>query len=213
VVPFCSDTSETAALRCSKGAATRRGDTLLIGLSGVGAVHRADNLDGGEMYMRFQYFGRLGGGSGTPAFHVIDFAGYESGAVELINAATGDSLMLPGYPILSPDASRFVATAWNLETCEGVNQIDVWRITGDEPVREWTIEPYDCTRSDGWWPTDVAWRSADTIFFLRHTLPADSARRAHGESDTTRAMLIHRATGWALEAKPQERTARPLDRR
>ena len=201
VAPFCSDTGETMALKCGEGAVTRHGDTLVVALSDVGAVKRINDTTAGEGYVRYQYAGRMGGGSGTPAYHILDVGHYESAGVELINAASGDSVYIGGAPILSPDGSRFATTSENAESCEATNQLDIWRITGDKPVREFELPPFDCTRPHSWWPSEIAWRGQDTITFLRNSLPADSARRTRGESDTTRAVLVHRAAGWTLESK------------
>ncbi|HEY2066554.1 MAG TPA: hypothetical protein VGG84_11390 [Gemmatimonadaceae bacterium] len=200
VAPFCSDTGETAAMRCGEGAVMRHGDTLVIALSGIGAVKRVNDTADGERYVRYQYAGRMGGGSGTPAYHILDVGHYESAGVELVNAASGDSVFIGGAPILSPDGSRFATTSENAESCEATNQLDIWRITGDKPAREFELPPFDCTRAHSWWPSEITWRGQDTITFLRNSLPADSTRRAHGESDTTRAVLVHRATGWSLDS-------------
>lgn len=204
VAPFCSDTSETVAFKCGEGAVTRRGDTLVIALSGIGVVKRASDSTDGEHYVRYQYAGRMGGGSGPPAYHVLDVAHYEAAGIELINAATGDSVLIGGPPILSPDGSRFATTSENAESCEATSQLDIWRITGDKPVREFELPPFDCTRTHSWWPSDITWRAPDTVTFLRNSLPADSARRARGESDTTRAVLVHRADGWLLEPRASQ---------
>lgn len=202
VAPFCSDTSETTAIRCGEGAVNRHGDTLVIALSGIGAVKRVNDTTDGESYVRYQYAGRMGGGSGTPAYHILDVGHYESAGVELVNAASGDSVFIGGPPILSPDGSRFATTSENAESCEATNQLDIWRITGDKPVREFELPPFDCTRAHSWWPSDITWHAQDTVTFLRNSLPVDAARRARGESDTTRAVLVHRAAGWSLESRP-----------
>src|SRR2546423_522301 len=101
VAPFCSDTTEMIALKCGEGAVARHGDTLVIGLPGVGVVKRIDASTDGESYVRSQYAGRMGGGSGTPAYHILDVGHYESAGIELINAASGDSVLIGGPPILS----------------------------------------------------------------------------------------------------------------
>lgn len=151
-------------------------------------------------------------GAGTNAYHVIDIQGYESGAVELINGVTGNSVTVADHPILSPDGSRFAVAAASYETCEGRTQLDVWRIAEPLPVREWTVEPFDCGRDTGWWPVDVRWRSADTVSFLRSALRADSLRRRGGESDATRAWLVRRAGVWALDSASVARLPRyPVD--
>jgi hypothetical protein len=66
-------------------------------------------------------------------------------------------------------------------------------------VREYTIQPFDCTSEQGWGPSDVAWRSRDTISLARSTLPVDSVRRLDGERDTRRAVLARLAGTWMLD--------------
>ena len=131
--------------------------------------------------------------------HIVDVHGYEAGSVELIADDTGASIGVVGYPILSPDGLRFADDAADEETCEGTTALEVWRLVVGAPVREFTVAPFDCTRSVGWWPADVTWRSSDTVSFTRHVLATDSARHKDGEPDSTNALLIRRATGWALD--------------
>jgi hypothetical protein len=209
VAAICVDTAEAAAMRCARGVATRSGDTIIIRLTNVGAAKRVDNPAEGDAYRRYYYAGRFGGDNGTPAFHILDVRNYEGGAIELINAATGDSLVVRGVPILSPDGARFVALE-EPDACELATQLDVWRVTGDKPVREYTLQPFDCTSDQGWGPSDVTWRARDTLSFLRNTLPADSVRRMNDERDTTRALLVRVAGAWMLDtSKAAARTQTP----
>jgi hypothetical protein len=198
VAAFCTDSSEVGALRCAEGVAQRSGDTIIIRLSNVGAAKRTDNPVEGSAYRRYYYAGRFGGENGTPAFHILDVRNVGGGAVELINAATGDSLVVHGVPLLSPDGARFAAVA-EPEACELPTHLEIWRVTGDKPVHEFTLEPFDCTTNAGWGPSDLAWRSRDSISLLHNTLPADSARRVNGERDTTRVLLVRVAGKWTLD--------------
>jgi hypothetical protein len=194
-------TAEVQAIRCGQGAIKRRGDTLVIELAGTGLRTRVDQPSEGESYVSYRYAGRIGGSGGTPAFHVIDAHGYETEWVELVNAATGDSLVVSARPALSPDGARFVVDALNFDSCEGATTLEVWRITGDVPVREWKTDPYPCNDHRGWGPSNVTWRSPDTISFVQNTIPADSARRANMDWDTSPAVLVRRAGKWQLELR------------
>jgi hypothetical protein len=198
VAAFCTDTAEAAAMRCADGVAMRSGDTIILRLTNVGAAKRVDNPAEGIGYRRYYYAGRFGGDNGTPAFHILDVRNYEGGAIELINAATGDSLLLRGVPLLSPDGARFAAVE-EPDACELATQLEIWRVTGDKPVREYHIQPFDCDASTGWGPSDVTWRSRDTIAFVRNRLPSDSARRASGEHVTSPALLVRDAGNWVLD--------------
>jgi hypothetical protein len=210
VAAFCTDTSESAAMRCADGVAARSGDTVIIRLSNVGAAKRTDNPVEGGAYRRYYYAGRFGGDNGTPAFHILDVRNMEGGAIELINAATGDSLLVHGVPILSPDGARFAAVA-EPDACELPTQLEIWRVTGDKPVHEYTLEPFDCMASKGWGPSDLTWDARDTISLLRNTLPADSARRVNGERDTTRTLLVRVAGRWTLDTTAARRPRRTPD--
>ena len=198
VMAICTDTSEATAMRCAEGVAMRSGDTVVIRLSNVGAAKRVDDPSEGAAYRRYYYAGRFGGDNGTPAFHILDVRTRDGGAVELINAATGDSLLLRGVPQLSPDGARFAAVE-EPDACELPTQLEIWRVTGDKPVQEYSLEPFDCVTEKGWGPADAVWRSRDTISFLRAYLPSDSLRRRNGERDTTRALLVRRAGTWELD--------------
>jgi hypothetical protein len=204
---FATDTAEATteadAMRCGQGAIKRRGDTLVIELSGTGVRKRVDVPAEGESYVSYRYAGRIGGSGGTPAFHVVDARGYETEWVELVNAATGDSLVVSAHPALSPDGARFAVDALDFESCEGATTLEVWRITGDVPVREWKTDPYPCDGRRGWGPSNVAWRSPDTITFVQNTVPSDSARRAAGDWDTAPALLVRHAGKWQLDLRPR----------
>ena len=197
-VSICTDTSEAAAMRCAEGVAMRSGDTVIIRLSNVGAAKRVDNPAEGDAYRRYYYAGRFGGDNGTPAFHILDVRNYEGGAIELINAATGDSLFIRGVPLLSPDGARFAAVE-EPDACELASQLEIWRVTGDKPVRELLLQPFDCEAARGWGPSAVKWRTSDTLSLQRDRLPADSARRANGERDSSPALLVRSAGTWTLD--------------
>jgi hypothetical protein len=197
-VAICTDTAEAAAMRCAEGVAMRSGDTIILRLSTVGAARRVDNPEEGDGYRRYYYAGRFGGDNGTPAFHILDVRNYEGGAIELINAATGDSLLLRGVPLLSPDGARFTAVE-EPDACELASQLEIWRVTGDQPTRELSLQPFDCNTNTGWGPSDVRWRARDTITLVRNRLPADSTRRANGERDTSPALLVRSAGAWVVD--------------
>ena len=200
---FGADSTETSAMKCSAGAVSRFGDTLQIRLSGAGVRKRVDHPQDGENSLGFRYAGRIGGSSGGPGFHVVDGYGQEKHWVELINVLTGDSLVIAVRPIISPDGARFVMGDMSgLGTCASPAVIQVWRITGDAPVREFHIESSGCSHNQGWGPSNAQWLSGDSISFLRNTSPRDSTRRRNMDWDTTRVTLVHRAGGWMIEGRP-----------
>jgi hypothetical protein len=182
---FCGDDTELVALRCAHVPSTRRGDTLILGVLHGAPAARAN--DGEEVL--FRYSGRVSSRGGA-GFHVVSGHGGDNNWVELIAESSGDSLVLVDYPRVSPDSTRFVVVAANYETCEGVVQIDAWSFGPRLPTQEFTAQTYDCGRNRGWWATDVLWRSADSVSFVRRSHPGDVAP----------GWLVRRATTWALDS-------------
>jgi hypothetical protein len=164
------------------------------------SIHRVNNRLMGDDFVSFTYAGRLGGSSGTPVFHVIDITGPASWAVELINARTGDSVVVADQPLLSPDGARFALARMDLESCDGQhgNLLEVWRITGDVPVREFTLAPYDCEKDKGWGASDLEWISRDTLGLVRN-VHWKAGQHADADYDTSSARLTRGATGWVLD--------------
>ena len=89
------------------------------------------------------------------------------------------------------------------------SQLEIWRVTGDQPARELSLQPFDCNASTGWGPSNVQWRTRDTIALVRNRLPADSLRRANGERDTSPALLVRSAGTWVLDTSAVVARPRP----
>ena len=197
----CSDSVESAALRCAEGAASRHGDTLAIALTEGGTVTRIDEANAGEQSVSYGYAGRIGGASGTPVFHLVDMTSGDGYTVELINARTGDSLSVTGHPLLSPDGTRFAVAAIDLDSCDGSNALEVWRVTGDVPVRELSLQPWDCVKRTGWGASQIEWTARDTLDVLRNMPSRDAARRRAGGIDSSHVRFVRGVTGWALDPR------------
>jgi hypothetical protein len=198
---FVSDSVEQAAMSCAEGAVSRIGDTLVIRLTGVGFRKLVDQPREGDGSVLFRYAGRIGGSSGTPAFHVIDVHEGRRAAAALINALTGDSVTVAGHPVISPDGARFAVAESDFNFCQRLTSLEVWRITGERPVREFTTVPFNCADTKGWGPSALEWRARDTLAFTRNAFPADSTRRANGDWDRTPAVLVRQATGWVIDPR------------
>jgi hypothetical protein len=197
---FGADSTETSAMKCAAGSVVRFVDTLQIRLAGAGVRKRIDQMPESGAFRQYRYAGHIGGSSGGPGFHVLDARAHDRAWVELINELTGDSLVVVARPIISPDGARFLVSATGIvETCDVGMVLQIWRITGDAPVREFNVEPFNCGIHEGWGPSGVEWRSRDSISFLRNTVPRDSTRWRAKDWDTTRVTLVHRAEGWVME--------------
>lgn len=197
VPPICSDSAEAVAMQCAPGVAMRSGDTIVLRLTGVGAAKRVDVESEGDGLRRYRYVGHFGGDNGTPGFHILDLRRADGVAVELVNAATGDSLVVPGLPILSPAGARFAAVA-DRGSCELPGRLEIWRVTGDAPVREYALDPFDCAKGRGWGASEVRWLARDTVSLLRTFMPASGR-------DTVRALLVRAAGEWTLDTTRAQR--------
>jgi hypothetical protein len=190
-------------MKCAAGSVVRFVDTLQIRLAGAGVRKRIDQTHEGGGFRQYRYAGHIGGSSGGPGFHVLDARVHDRAWVELINELTGDSLIVVARPLISPDGARFLVSATGIvETCDVGMVLQIWRITGDAPVREFNVEPFNCGINEGWGPSKVEWRSRDSISFLRNTVPRDSTRWRNKDWDTLRVALVHHAEGWVMEPKP-----------
>ena len=199
---FGADSTESSAMKCAAGSVVRFVDTLQIRLAGAGVKKRIDRTQEEGGFRQYRYAGHIGGSSGGPGFHVLDARAHDRAWVELINELTGDSLVVAARPGISPDGARFLVSATGIvETCQVGMVLQIWRITGDAPVREFNVEPFNCGVNEGWGPSGVQWRSRDSVSFLRNTVPRDSIRWRNHDWDTTRMTLVHRAEGWTMEPK------------
>ena len=199
---FGADSTETSAMKCAAGSVVRFVDTLQIRLAGAGVRKRIDQASDGVVFRQYRYAGHIGGSSGGPGFHVLDARARDRAWVELINELTGDSLIVVARPLISPDGARILVSATGIvETCDVGMVLQIWRITGDAPVREFNVEPFNCGINEGWGPSNAQWRSRDSVSFLRNTVPRDSTRWRNKDWDTTRVTLVHRAEGWIMEPK------------
>jgi hypothetical protein len=200
---ICTDTTETAALRCANGRVERRGDTLAISLLEGSTIVRVDARgDGdGEGLVEYRYMGRLRGANGGPSFHILEALGFESAGVQLVNARTGDSVGVSGFPVPSPDGARFATAPLGRDDCESENDLELWRLADDKPAREWSLVLDDCTGTGGY-ATELAWRSPDTLSLLRERTSVDGSHRARRERgaarDTVRVHVVHGPRGWTL---------------
>lgn len=209
---FCQDTSEIRAFACAGHSPPRRhGDTLVVRVVGGRPLVRSNVAEDGEQHGEYRYVGLMRGGDGDEAYHVLDFHGYESGAVELINTRSGDSLVVASIPLLAPDRRRFAIVAESHEIGEGVTVLEVWRLSGPRPAREFTIRPFDCSPDRGWWPGNEVWRSKDTLAFWRFFLPREKNGTPGAVPDSQPALLVRQAIGWSLDSASLAHSCFPPD--
>ena len=184
--PVDIDTLEAAAIRSVSNIVSRAGSELRIRLlSGQTAILRDDTTAG----LRFA-LPRYAAYLRAIHSHVIHQYQYEGdGIYFVVDDSTGDSTMVFGMPVVSPDGERFAVTS--MEGMEGGNpgRIEVWRMVGRKPEKEFS---YD-TENEPWEASDAVWRDSVTIDFLKntHSSPADPYVQTPGH-------LKRAGTTWVL---------------
>lgn len=182
------DTMERTALRTAEGKASRVGPELRIQLlDGRTAVFKDDTTPGLKFAVP-RYAGYLK----TICSHVLHILQYEgSGAYLVVDDSTGDSTIVFGMPVVSLDAKRFAWTSQAGEANYNSSVIEVWRMVGRKPKKEFSYE------SETWEPSDAVWRDSVTIDFLEntHSSPADPYIQ-------TPAHLTRTGTTWVLSDSP-----------
>jgi hypothetical protein len=186
--PAADDTMELAAFRTSEGKASRMGRELRIQLlSGRTAVFKDDTTPG----MKFA-LPRYAGYLKAMCFHAIRILQYEgSGAYLIVDDSTGDSTIVFGMPVVSPDAKRFAWTSRAGEANYNSSLIEVWGMVGRKPRKEFSFE------SETWEPSDAVWRDTSTIDFLENTHTSPELPYIQ-----TPARLTRSGTTWTLFASP-----------
>ncbi len=186
--PAAADTMELAAFQTSEGKASRMGRELRIQLlDGRTAVFKDDTTPG----MKFgvpRYAGYLKAIC-SHAIHILQYEG--SGAYLVVDDSTGDSTIVFGMPVVSPDAKRFAWTSQAGEANYNSSLIEVWGMVGRKPRKEFSFE------SETWEPSDAVWRDSATIDFLEntHSSPGDPYIK-------TPARLTRTGTTWILFESP-----------
>lgn len=179
---------EAAAIRAAEGKVLRAGSELRIQLlNGRTAVFEDDTTEGSQFALP-RYAGYLK----AIHSHVVHRIPYEgSGAYFVINDSTGDSTIVFGMPVVSPDGTRFVFTSMAGEADYDPALIEVWRMVAGRPEKEFS---YDSGVDDPWDPSDAVWRDSITIDFVKNSRLAPYP--------TTAGRLIRTGTTWAMSEPP-----------
>jgi len=157
-----NDSTERLALRTADGKVSRAGTALRIQLlDGRTAVFEDDTTPGLKFAVP-RYAGYLK----TIHSHSIHILQYEgSGAYLVVDDSTGDSTIVFGEPVASPDGKRFALTSMaGAGAGYDASMIEVWRMVGRKPEKEFS---YD-TRDGPWEASNAVWRDSVTIDFLKN---------------------------------------------
>ena len=158
------DNTEVAALRTTGGKVSRLGSELRIQLlNGRTAVFKDDSTEGLSFALP-RYAGYLKA-IRSHVLHILQYEG--SGAYLIVDDSTGDSTIVFSKPIASPDGKRFVLTSLDLIAGHNANMIEVRRVVGRKPEKEFS---YDTDTSDEpWGPSDAVWRDSATMDFIKNS--------------------------------------------
>lgn len=175
-----------------QGKVCRVGPELRIQLLGGGTAVYKDDTTPGMKFAAPRYAGYLK----EIHSHVVHRIPYEGdGGYWVVDDSTGDSTFVFGMPVASPDGTRFVTTSMRGEADYDPGLIEVWRMVGRKPEKEFSFD----TEQEPWEPSDPVWRNSVTIDFLKltHSSPGDPYIK-------TPALLTRTGSTWVLsDSLPQ----------
>jgi hypothetical protein len=189
------DAREVVCLReLGKLAASRKGDVLSLQLeNGKSKAYqtnvRACETDDARNCVQYWLAGY------HPVAHVYSIAiqYYEGSSVELVNARTGKTLLLPGVPYFSDDGSRFLVID-NDYAHGGDDDLAVGITEGDVPALQW---------KHTWQGEPVEWRHQrwiDNDHVALRVFPADTEQKC--PDNNCDAILVRFNDGWAIRRVP-----------
>ena len=180
------DSIEVAELRTVQGKVCRLGLELRIQLLDGGTVVFKDDTARLSVSPVPRYAGYLKA-IHSHAVHRVPYEG--TGGYWVVDDSTGNSTIVLGMPVASPDGTRFVLTSMRGEADYDPGLIEVWRMIGRKPEKEFSFD----TEQELWEPSDPVWRDSVTIDFqkLTHSSPGDPYVG-------TRGRLTRTGTTWIL---------------
>ena len=184
------DSAESAALRSANGLAARVcGELRIPLLNGRMAVFR-DDTTAGLKFGLMRYAGYLK----SIRSHVVHRYPYEGGGAFLVvDDSTGESRIVFGMPVASPDGRRFVLTSMAEEAGYDPSMIEIWRMVGRRPEKEFV---YDTDQS-AWEASDPVWVDSVTVDFIEN-----SHKRPGEPYVETPGRITRSGTTWALVSAP-----------
>jgi hypothetical protein len=186
------DSAERLAFTTAEGRVSRDSTELRIRLLDGRTTTFEDNKIP-QRFLLHRYVGYL------KAIHSHVVHGYPmegNGYHLIVDDSTGDSTIVYGMPVPSPDGTRFVLTSMIGEARYDPGLVEVWRMVGRTAVNEFSLDTEDAP----WEPSDAVWRDSVTIDFMknRHSSPGDPYVQTPG-------CLSRSGTTWVLsDSSPQK---------
>lgn len=175
----CAAKAERALIGVHRTEITRTGNALRIRLIKSGSIVFRDN--GGSSYNAVDW-----GNAGR--FVALRKQYFEGNDWQLLDRRNGTIKSIRGYPLFSPDGTKFVAATEDLDAGYIRNVLDVYNVTPNGVVRAFRAMP---DSGGSWAARDVAWDGEDTIRFQRTTLGEKREIEVPG-------MLVFRNGRWSL---------------
>ncbi|MGO9568403.1 MAG: ankyrin repeat domain-containing protein [Desulfomonilaceae bacterium] len=117
---------------------SRKGSTLFLRLKGGRVVSRdstprdqeGESSEGDNYRVRYVFYDFIN------PWYVVGLHLYEGGITQFINRGTGAVVNVDGYPLFSPDKTRFVAIGYPGASSSGA---EIWRVSRKGIVSEWDL--------------------------------------------------------------------------
>ncbi len=128
-------------------------------------------------------------------YHLVHAHLNEGTGYFLVSHASGDLVPIQALPIISPDGRRFATASEDLESHYNPNEVQIWRITNNAVVLEWSLEPaVEPVTPDAWGPANLRWISATEIRVRKVTYDPETFQKLIGDE-----VAIRRVRGrWTI---------------
>ncbi len=117
-------------------------------------------------------------------YHLVHAHLNEGTGYLLVSHRSGDLVRIQGLPIVSPDGGRFATASEDLESRYNPNEIQIWRITRNAAVLEWSLEPAGdpvTITPAAWGPANLRWLSPTEIRVQKVTYDPETFQKFFGE--------------------------------
>lgn len=166
--PFkMKDTSETDRIRKNASAISRSGDSLIFKCSNSKAAYLINNNDGDDVdnYAVYTFIQDM------PKINqwLVMASYYESYGYVFIDKTSGDSTMLYGMPVVSPDNTYILTFNQDIEAGFTYNGFQLFEMNGSKPIAVGEKELIH------WGPDNVKWKNSTTLLVQQSTIKPDSS--------------------------------------
>lgn len=91
--------------------------------------------------------------------HVLHLQFYEGTAYAVVHHKSAEIAQIDGFPLISPDARRFIAISSAGESGYNPNSVEVWRVSNGIIWPEYRYEP----SAQSWQPKTAYWLDSTTV--------------------------------------------------